>query len=82
MKTKMKLAWINARHWAAAVATVGLYPVLLAALPAYITLASLLVLRQALRGDLSEGLVHFKKVAETYIDAWKGVTELVKECLQ
>lgn len=82
MKIKMKLALINARHWAAAAVTVGLYPILLSALPAYITLAALLVLRQALRGDLDEGLAQFKNVAETYVGAWCGATDLVKECLQ
>lgn len=82
MKIKMKLALINARHWAAAVVSAGLYPALLAVLPVYITFAALLVLRQALLGDLDEGLTQFKNAAETYISAWGGVTDLVKECLQ
>ena len=82
MKIKMKLALINPLHLPAAVWSAVLCPSLLAVLPVYITFAALLVLRQALLGDLDEGLTQFKNAAETYTSAWGGVTDLVKECLQ
>jgi len=82
MKIKMKLAWINARHWAAAVVTSGMYVALLLILPAYAALLAIVALRDVLRGDPDESKAQIKGAVRSYIGAWKGVTELVKECLQ